>query len=241
MTDRTTGFLRSSSCFPEVAKHSRRYAGGNRSVAARRELSVRRPRPCIPAAAACLAVAACLALAGDGLAGEAVPAAYVVSRCGEVVPARTIAYLASDLDCRGSGVAGVVLSNRSRLVMGGHALIGDPAETGADGEVLQGVRCRAGSICTIEGPGTIAGFSASGVAGTRVRISDVWIGDNARAGISAFENVYMHNVAVVGNGTVGVHAGGHVRATDADFAENPAADIVEWHAPERCPDRTHAG
>ena len=94
--------------------------------------------------------------------------AIVVTECGETVPPGRTAYLVDDLDCRGSGVPGVVLSHRSRLLMTGHAIVGDAGETDAAGAPLQGVRCTTGSVCTVEGPGTITGFSASGVAGTRV-------------------------------------------------------------------------
>jgi hypothetical protein len=136
----------------------------------------------------------------------------------------------ADLDCRGRGSVGVVLAHRSRLVLGGHNIIGDPSETGAGGRLLQGVRCEAGSICRVEGPGAIAGFSASGVAGTRVRLRDVWIGDNALAGVSAFENVHLRDVVVTDNGTLAVHAGGRVHATDADLGE-VGSNVVEWRAP----------
>jgi hypothetical protein len=155
----------------------------------------------------------------------------VISRCGETVAPGSTAYLAQDLDCRGSASAGVILSHRSRLVLGGYNIIGDPGETDADGAPLQGVRCETGSVCTLEGPGAIAGFSASGVAGTRVRLRDVLIADNAVAGISAFENVRLRGVVISDNGTLAVHAGGRVHATDADLGDERAA-VVEWHAPQ---------
>jgi hypothetical protein len=154
-----------------------------------------------------------------------------ITQCGETVAQDTTAFLLKDLDCRGSGTAGVILSHRSRLVLGGHEIVGDPHETGTGGEALQGVRCETGSVCTVEGPGAITGFSASGVAGTRVRVRDVWIADNARAGIAAFENVRVRNAIVTHNGTLAIHAGGHVRATDAELGEEAEGQVVEWGAP----------
>ena len=154
-----------------------------------------------------------------------------IEACGETVAAGRTAYLLADLDCRGTGSEGIVLANRARLVLGGHTITGDPEERSADGRSLQGVRCEAGSICTIDGPGAVVGFSASGVAGTRVRIRDVYIAGNAVAGISAFENVRLHGVAIADNGALGVHAGGRVRADASDLASQPGIPVVEWRAP----------
>jgi hypothetical protein len=97
--------------------------------------------------------------------------------------------------------------------------------------VLQGVRCVTGSICTVLGPGAIGGFSASGVAGTRVRLRDVWVGDNVVAGVSSFENVRLRNVVLSNNGPLAVHAGGRVNATDSDLGDPEEASVVEWRAP----------
>jgi hypothetical protein len=155
----------------------------------------------------------------------------VVTECGEIVAAGRTAYLLEDLDCRGSGTEGVILSHRARLVLGGHTITGDPAEVASSGAPLQGVRCETGSVCSIDGPGAIVGFSASGVAGTRVRVRDVWIGDNAKAGVSAFENVKLRDV-VIDNGSLAVHAGGRVHASGADLGENPETKVVEWRAPK---------
>jgi len=156
--------------------------------------------------------------------------AIVVTECGETVPPGRTAYLVDDLDCRGSGVPGVVLSHRSRLLMTGHAIVGDAGETDAAGAPLQGVRCTTGSVCTVEGPGTITGFSASGVAGTRVRLHDVWIGGNGVAGVSAYEDVRLRNVVFSANGMLAVNAGGRVRSSDVDLGEE-CSEVVEWGAP----------
>jgi hypothetical protein len=175
-----------------------------------------------------------MVLASLALLGMCVPVAraesMIVTQCGETVAPGRTAYLVADLDCRGSGVAGVVLSHRSRLVMSGHAIIGDAREADADGAPIQGVRCTTGSVCTVEGPGTITGFSASGVAGTRVRLRDVWIGGNGIAGVSAYEDVQLRNVVFSDNGMLAVNAGGRVRASDADLGTDPSA-VLEWGAP----------
>jgi len=158
--------------------------------------------------------------------------ALTIDRCGEVVPAGAVAYLVSDLDCRGAATSGVVLEDRARLVFAGHSIIGDPEELSPDGAALQGVRCEAGSVCTLEGPGEIRGFSASGVAGTRVRLSDVRITGNAKAGVSAFENVRMRGVVIADNASVAVHAGGRVHARNSELGEDPQAAIAQWGAPQ---------
>ena len=164
---------------------------------------------------------------------HAMPAAAVdaltIDRCGEIVPAGATAYLVADLDCRGGATAGVVMEDRGRLVFAGHSIIGDPEELSPDGAALQGVRCEAGSVCTLEGPGEILGFSASGVAGTRVRLSDVRITGNAKAGVSAFENVRMRGVVIADNASVAVHAGGRVHARNSELGE---AAIAQWGAPQ---------
>ena len=163
--------------------------------------------------------------------------AITVETCGETVERGQTAYLTQDLDCRGNAVPGVILADRARLVLAGHTILGDPLERDADDRPLQGVRCAAGSICTIVGPGAVVGFSASGIAGTRVRVREVQITDNAIGGISAFENVSLSNVSLAENGTFGVHAGGRVRAQDAELAGQNGAAIIEWHAPSIRPKR----
>jgi hypothetical protein len=124
------------------------------------------------------------------------------------------------------------------LVLSGHTILGDPSETDAAGAPLQGVRCETGSVCTVEGPGAIEGFSASGVAGTRVRLHDVWVGNNGAAGVSAFENVRLRDVVIADNGTLAVHAGGRLHAVAADLGEGDGAGVVEWHAPRFRPGQT---
>ena len=159
-----------------------------------------------------------------------------VTSCGDTIGPRQTAYLLNDLDCRGSGAAGIVLSDHSRLVLGGHMMLGDPLERARDGRVLQGVRCTAGSVCTVEGPGAVVGFSASGIAGTRVRVRDVYIADNAVAGISAFENVNLRDVALAANGALGIHAGGRVSALRTDVDAQPGIPVLEWRARSRARD-----
>jgi hypothetical protein len=163
-----------------------------------------------------------------------------IEACGETVAAGRTAYLLADLDCRGAGTEGIILANRARLVLGGHTMLGDPDETNAEGRPLQGVRCEAGSICTIEGPGSVVGFSASGIAGTRVRVHDVYIAGNAIAGVSAFENVRLRGVSIARNGAVGVNAGGRVRADESDLRSQPGTPIFEWHAPPLLPSCSRA-
>lgn len=160
---------------------------------------------------------------------------FVVEECGETVPPGKTAYLVKDLDCRGGGTEGIVLSDDARLVLGGHTILGNPEENGPDGRPLQGVRCIAGSVCTVTGPGSVVGFSASGIAGTRVRVRDVYVADNAIAGVSAFENVRLNGVALARNGGLGVRAGGHVRRAGTDVEDQPGAAFVEWRAPSLRP------
>lgn len=183
-----------------------------------------------------------VAIAMLALLTIATPAAALIplSECGQVVPPRETALLVDDLDCRDTGTEGVVLSHRSRLLLGGHYLLGDPDALSAEGDVVQGVRCKTGTVCKIEGPGSIVGFSASGVAGTRVQLRDVVILENGRAGVSAYENVRMHDVLVADNALVGVHAGGRVRASDSEIASHPSADVVEWRDPQHSPGRCRA-
>jgi len=162
---------------------------------------------------------------------------HVISGCGEEVAAGDVAYLTADLDCRGSGSEGVVLSDGSRLVMGGHSIVGDPDDEGGP---WQGVRCKTGTVCTVDGPGSIVGFSASGVAGTRVRVRDVVIAGNGRSGVAAYENVVLHDVVIADNGSGAVHAGGRVklrRSTATVLLAGPGSDVREDRAPLYRPDR----
>ena len=160
-----------------------------------------------------------------------------IDRCGETVAAGETAYLSRDLDCRGSGSEGVVLSHRSRLVMAGHTIFGDPADASDDGRPWQGVRCETGTTCSVTGPGAILGFSASGIAGTRVRVRDVLIAENGRAGIAAYENVVLRDVVIGDNGTIGVHAGGRIKLKHSAIAAHPSADILEGRSPRYRPRR----
>ncbi len=151
----------------------------------------------------------------------------VVDRCGVEVPDGETAYLSGDLDCSGTGVEGVVLGDHSRLLLSGFALVADPDEPGG----RQGVRCRAGTVCSVVGPGAIIGFAASGVAGTRVRLRDVTIAGNGRNGVAAFENVVMNGVEIGENGILGVHAGGRVRMRRSKVAGLDRGAVVAEHAP----------
>ena len=150
------------------------------------------------------------------------------------MPAGETAYLVGDLDCRDSGSAGVVLSHRSRLVLGGYAIFGDPAD---DSGAWQGVRCKTGTLCSVHGPGAIVGFSASGVAGTRVKLRNLVIAENGRVGVAAYENVLLRDVVIDGNGAAGVHAGGRVRLRDSTVSEHPRRAIIEMGSPTYRPVR----
>lgn len=78
-------------------------------------------------------------------AHAAPPPPIPVTACGQVVPARARAVLATDLDC--SGVQeGVVLESGAKLALDGHALVAGASV---------GVLCRRG--CAVSGPGTITG------------------------------------------------------------------------------------
>ncbi len=152
-----------------------------------------------------------------------------VTACGDFVAADQAGYLTRDLDCADYVGAAVVLSDHARLYLGGHVLSGDSL---ASGGPTQGVRCRSGTVCSVIGPGTIVGFSGSGIAGTRVRVRDVVIAGNRRAGVAAYENVRLRNVFIDANGALGVHAGGRVRRSgDTVVTEHPQAAVLAARAP----------
>lgn len=163
-------------------------------------------------------------------------AALEVSECGARVPENETAHLVADLDCSESGAEGVVLADGARLLLGGYSIVSDPAEN----DRRPGVRCRTGSVCSVVGPGEISGFSASGIAGTRVRVRDVVVSGNAVAGIIAYENIHLDNVVVDGNGVVGVHAGGKISGKWHDMRWKSAfesAGFIETRAPRFRPKR----
>jgi hypothetical protein len=158
---------------------------------------------------------------------------FEISECGTEIPENETGYLIADLDCSDSEGAGVVLGNGARLVLGGFRIEADPTL----GEKRQGVRCRTSSVCRVIGPGEIIGFSASGIAGTRVHARDVLLTGNAIAGVVAYENIRLHNVVIEGNGLLGVHAGGKVVGRGNDVGEHALADVLQSHAPRFRPAR----
>jgi hypothetical protein len=160
-------------------------------------------------------------------------AAIEIVECGAEIPENETAYLGADLDCSDADSEGVILSNGARLFLSGHRLISNPGEDAS----RQGVRCRTGSVCSIVGPGEITGFSASGIAGTRVRARDVVVSGNAVAGIIAYEDVHLNNVTVEGNGVFGVRAGGKITQRGVDRAGVSEGDLVQSRAPRFRPDR----
>lgn len=176
-----------------------------------------------------LLVATVLILALFLLLVPSAGADVAITECGDLVGAGESGYLTRDLDCRDYDGAAVVLFDHARLYLGGHVLIGDPD---ASGNPTQGVRCRAGTVCAVIGPGTITGFSGSGIAGTRVHARDLVVVDNARAGVAAYENVRLTDVLVDGNGTIGVHAGGRVKQRSSTVVtDHPRAAVVAMRAP----------
>lgn len=160
-----------------------------------------------------------------------VSAAIEIGDCGAEIPENATGYLVADLDCSDAVSEGVVLANGARLFLGGYAIISDPGEDRS----RQGVRCRTGSVCSVIGPGAITGFSASGIAGTRVRVRDVVVSGNAIAGIIAYEDVHLKNVSVEGNGLIGVHAGGKILRRGVGVAED--GEMLQSRAPRFRPDR----
>jgi hypothetical protein len=160
-------------------------------------------------------------------------AALEITECGTEVPENETGYLISDLDCSEADSEGVVLANGARLLLGGYNIVSEPGENAR----RQGVRCRTGSVCSVIGPGEISGFSASGIAGTRVRARDVAVNGNAVAGIIAYENIHLHNVVAEGNGVVGVHAGGKVFVRPSELGDLESAGFIESRAPRFKPAR----
>lgn len=168
-----------------------------------------------------------LSIAGVSIARAAIE----IDTCGIEVEAGQQAHLVRDLDCSESNSEGVILGDRAVLYLAGHRILGGQADhSGA----WQGVRCRARSVCSVVGPGTIDGFSASGVAGTRVRLRDLVITGNARAGVAAFENIRLRNVFVDGNTAGGVQAGGRARISRSSVSEG----VIELRRPPVKPSRS---
>lgn len=157
-------------------------------------------------------------------AGDAVE----IDRCGQSVGEGRRAYLSADLDCRGLAGEGVVLADGARLDLAGHWLLGEPEPAGG---IWQGVRCKAGGRCTVAGPGLITGFSASGVAGTRVRIIEVELSGNGRAGVAAYQRVRMRDSVVRDNGTVGVLVGRRFRSRRSEIGNHPDGRLLEVRPP----------
>ena len=147
-----------------------------------------------------------------------------VSHCGQLIHEGETAYLKGDLDCRGLETEGVVLSHRARLQLDGHRIIGGNETTGGS---WQGVRCKGGSRCTVTGPGLIEGFSASGVAGTKVHLRELTIRGNGRAGVAAYERVRMRDVIIEENAAMGVLTSGQVRARRSRVGAHPEGEILE--------------
>ncbi len=149
-----------------------------------------------------------------------------IDDCGRAVPAGEVALLTTDLECADVEEA-VLLADGARLKLNGHIV------TAADSGVKRGVRCLAGTVCSVEGPGLIGGFRGSGIAGTNVRVRDVTLVGNGRAGVAAFENVRLVDSVVVDNGSLGVHAGGMVRSNRSHIGEHPVEDAVAAGLVER--------
>ena len=152
-----------------------------------------------------------------------------VNTCGQVVPEGETGLLTADLECVDVGEA-VLLSDGAHLELNGHTITTDPA---SDERVKRGVRCLAGTVCSVPGPGLIGGFESSGIAGTRVRVREVVIESNGRTGIAAYEDVRVVDSVVVGNGRLGVHAGGTVRANRSHIGEHPLEAVVSAGLVER--------
>ena len=96
---------------------------------------------------------ALVALSAGIIGASAVSAAdVVITACGTVVPPRTVAALAADLDCSGEPPSqpAVVLGHRATLSLAGFSLT-----AAADGI---GVRCTDG--CAVSGPGSITSAPA---------------------------------------------------------------------------------
>jgi hypothetical protein len=158
-----------------------------------------------------------------------VSAEIEIDSCGTLVPAGEVAYLTADLDCR-AVEEGVLLADRARLELNGHVITADPD---ADRRVTRGVRCLGGSVCSVHGPGLIAGFETSGIAGTRVRVRGVTIESNGTVGIAAYEDVRAVDSVVIANGRLGIHAGGTVRLNRSFVGEHPTQGTVGAEVIER--------
>ena len=158
-----------------------------------------------------------------------------IDGCGVEVPAGERAYLSRDLDCRGGDGEGLVMGHRSRLELAGFGIVG------GGGEGRQGVRCKSGTLCTVNGPGFIEGFSASGIAGTRVRVRGVAIRGNGVAGIAAYGRVRLRDSVVADNSSMGILTGRGLHALRSSVSQHPDGSVVKVPSalPRRC--RSMAG
>ena len=185
------------------------------------------PYICLALVSAALAAAILILWVPSAGAGAAVE----IDRCGQSVGEGRRAYLSADLDCRGFAGEGLILADGARLDLAGHWLMG---ESEPEGGIWQGVRCKTGSRCTVAGPGLITGFSASGVAGTKVRLIEVELSGNGRAGVAAYHRVRMRDSLVRDNGTIGVLVGRRFRSRRSEIGDHPGGRLLELRAAPVC-------
>lgn len=135
---------------------------------------------------------------------SAAPPPIPVTVCGQVVPARALAVLASDLDCTGENT-GVSLGRGAKLSLGGFTL--------SNG--FNNVECS--DSCTVTGPGSIAGGQTGVVGGKKVVVSGVTISGAAVYGVSS-DLVELQGSTVTDSAFFGVSANRAARITGSTIS-----------------------
>jgi hypothetical protein len=158
-----------------------------------------------------------------------------VTTCGQQVTTRR-AELTGDLDCTGSGVDAITMTNGGRLDLNGFTLT-------ADGGLHNGVVCN--RACKVAGPGTITAashgvflFASSGrvivdgvtidnshtaVFGPKAAVRNSTLtGNEYGVGINTLTSLVVRDSVVTGNDARGVYGHG-IRIVDSDVTGNGGA------------------
>jgi hypothetical protein len=151
------------------------------------------------------------------LAMHGVSAAVDVTACGQIVPARAVGVLQTDLtSCVANDVA-VAVGDRGRLDLNGHVV--------ASGAI--GVQCL-GRRCTVEGPSEIRDVSLFGIFipadQGRLTVRDAVVRNSGQVGVFAMGSrprVKLERVALHGNGSgVVTSMSGSLSGKDVSASEN---------------------
>jgi len=130
-----------------------------------------------------------------------------VDTCGQIVPERARARLASDLDCTGASdptFSSVTLGRGARLALEGHTITGGN----------RGILCS--SDCRVDGPGTIIG-AEYGLSARKVRLTDVQFRLNSQAAVEGDAKVVGSQVLIAQSNWLGIRSAKKVRLTDSEI------------------------